>query len=153
MGAGSIRAANKRATESATHCVDKIDTDIPLSQANAAHSAALPTDHLGRPLGDRVDRRGGVGRQDRRHDGCVGDAHAADAVHPQFAVDDRRLIRENAIAAIVTDGSQPSPPSDLPGRAVALREALLGDGADDALTPAEKTMMAEWLDRLADQHG
>jgi hypothetical protein len=34
-----------------------------------------------------------------------------------------------------------------------LREALLGDGTDDALTPAEKTMMAEWLDRLADQHG
>jgi hypothetical protein len=74
-------------------------------------------------------------------------------MHPQVAVDDRRLIRENAIAAIVTDGSQPSLPSDLPGRAVALREALLGDGADDALTPAEKTMMAEWLDRLADQHG
>ena len=64
-----------------------------------------------------------------------------------------KVIRENAIAAIVTDGSQPSPASGLPGRAVALREAVLGDDADGALTPAEKTMMAEWLDRLADQHG
>jgi len=64
-----------------------------------------------------------------------------------------QVIRENAIAAIVNDGSQPSLASDLPGRAVALREAVLGDDADGALTPAEKTMMAEWLDRLADQHG
>jgi hypothetical protein len=33
-----------------------------------------------------------------------------------------------------------------------LREALFSD-ADGALTPAEKTMMAEWLDRLADRVG
>jgi AcrR family transcriptional regulator len=62
------------------------------------------------------------------------------------------IVRENAIAAIVTDGSQQPTPSDLPGRAVALREGLLGD-TDGALTPAEKAMLAEWLDRLADRAG
>ena len=62
------------------------------------------------------------------------------------------IMRENAIAAIVTGGSQQPAPSDLPGRAVALREALLSD-ADGALTPGEKAMMAEWLDRLADRVG
>ena len=46
--------------------------------------------------------------------------------------------------------SQQAAPSGLPGRAVALREALLGD-PDGALTPTEKAMMAEWLDRLADR--
>ncbi len=60
------------------------------------------------------------------------------------------IMRENAIAAIVADGSQQPNPSDLPGRAVALRESLLTDG-DGALTQAEKTMLAEWLDRLADR--
>jgi AcrR family transcriptional regulator len=62
------------------------------------------------------------------------------------------IIRENAIAAMVTDGSRQPNRSDLPGRAVALREALLSD-ADGALTTGEKTMMAEWLDRLADRVG
>jgi AcrR family transcriptional regulator len=60
------------------------------------------------------------------------------------------IMRENAIAAIVTETSQQPAPSGLPGRAVALREALLGD-PDGALTPTEKAMMAEWLDRLADR--
>ena len=67
---------------------------------------------------------------------------------PQLSV----IMRENAIAAIVTDGARRPTPSDLPGRAVALREALLSD-ANGALTPGEKTMMAEWLDRLADRVG
>jgi hypothetical protein len=60
------------------------------------------------------------------------------------------IMRENAIASIATDGSKQPAPSGLPGRAVALREALLAE-ADGALTPAEKAMMAEWLDRLADR--
>jgi hypothetical protein len=60
------------------------------------------------------------------------------------------IMREKAIAAITTDGSRQAAPSDLPGRAVALREALLTD-ADGALTAGEKGMMAEWLDRLADR--
>jgi AcrR family transcriptional regulator len=62
------------------------------------------------------------------------------------------IMREDTIAAIVTNGSRQPTRSDLSGRAVALREALL-TGADGALTPAEKTMMAEWLDRLADRLG
>ena len=58
---------------------------------------------------------------------------------------------QNAIRAIITDGgAQRSTPSDLPGRAVALREALLGN-ANGGLTHAEQTLMAEWLDRLADR--
>jgi AcrR family transcriptional regulator len=60
------------------------------------------------------------------------------------------IMRESSIDAMVTAGAQQSARSDLPGRAVALREALLDD-ADDALTPSEKAMMAEWLDRLADR--
>jgi AcrR family transcriptional regulator len=71
---------------------------------------------------------------------------APDERDPQLSA----IMRENAIAAIATEGSKRPAPSDLSGRAVALREALL-TGADGALTPAEKTMMAEWLDRLADR--
>jgi AcrR family transcriptional regulator len=60
------------------------------------------------------------------------------------------IVRENAIAAIV-DGGPPQPArSDLPARAVALREALLAD-TNGELTPAEKMMLAEWLNRLADR--
>jgi AcrR family transcriptional regulator len=62
------------------------------------------------------------------------------------------IMRESAIAAIATgDSKRPAPP-DLPGRAVALREALRGN-ADGGLTAGERTMMAEWLDRLADRVG
>jgi AcrR family transcriptional regulator len=58
---------------------------------------------------------------------------------------------QNAIAGIITaEDAQGSTPSDLPGRAVALREALRGN-SDGALTQAERTLMAEWLDRLADR--
>jgi AcrR family transcriptional regulator len=58
---------------------------------------------------------------------------------------------QNAIAGIITDeGTHRSTPSDLSGRAVALREALR-DSAGDGLTGAERTLMAEWLDRLADR--
>lgn len=60
------------------------------------------------------------------------------------------ITRENTIAAIVTDRSRQAPPSDLPGRAVALREALRAN-SNGTLTAGEKAMMAEWLDRLADQ--
>jgi AcrR family transcriptional regulator len=66
---------------------------------------------------------------------------------PQLA----KIMREHAISAIVAgDGTQPARPSDLPARAVALREALRGD-ASDALVPAERALLAEWLDRLADR--
>jgi AcrR family transcriptional regulator len=60
------------------------------------------------------------------------------------------VTRENAIAAIATDGSRKPAPADLPGRAVALREALHSN-TNGALTMGEKAMMAEWLDRLADR--
>jgi hypothetical protein len=60
------------------------------------------------------------------------------------------VMREDAIAAILADGPPQPTTSGLPGRAVALREALLAD-ADGELTSAEKAMMAEWLNRLADR--
>jgi len=60
------------------------------------------------------------------------------------------ITRENAIAAIATDGSRQPAPAELPGRAVALREALRSN-TNGALTLGEKAVMAEWLDRLADQ--
>ena len=62
-----------------------------------------------------------------------------------------KIMREHAISAIVAGGgTQPARPSDLTARAVALREALRGD-ANDALVPAERALLAEWLDRLADR--
>jgi AcrR family transcriptional regulator len=60
------------------------------------------------------------------------------------------ITRENAIAAISTDGSRQPTDSDLSGRAVALREALLSN-TNGTLTPGEKAIMSEWLDRLADR--
>jgi AcrR family transcriptional regulator len=60
------------------------------------------------------------------------------------------IVREDAIAAILTGGSPQPAPTDLSGRAVALREALLTD-VDGELTPAENAMLAEWLNRLADR--
>ena len=62
-----------------------------------------------------------------------------------------KIMCEQAISTIITgDSKQPSPHSDLPARAVALREALRGN-TDDALTPAECALLAEWLNRLADR--
>jgi AcrR family transcriptional regulator len=60
------------------------------------------------------------------------------------------IVRDSTLAAIATVGPQHPTRSDLPGRAVALREALLAH-ANGALTPTEKLMMAEWLERLADR--
>jgi AcrR family transcriptional regulator len=62
-----------------------------------------------------------------------------------------RIVREHAISAVITgDSTQPSLSSDLSARAVALREALRGD-SDGALTSAERALLAEWLNRLADR--
>ncbi|MCV7028432.1 hypothetical protein [Mycobacterium sherrisii] len=58
------------------------------------------------------------------------------------------IARANTINAIATDGT----PTHLPGRAVALREALRGN-RNSVLTGTENAMLAEWLDRLADQQG
>ncbi|WP_191252416.1 TetR/AcrR family transcriptional regulator [Amycolatopsis oliviviridis] len=54
--------------------------------------------------------------------------------------------REHVIATITTDSKDDT--SDIPSRAIALKAALEKDPGD-ALTPAEHTMLAEWLDRLA----
>ncbi|SEF21744.1 DNA-binding transcriptional regulator, AcrR family [Amycolatopsis pretoriensis] len=53
--------------------------------------------------------------------------------------------RETVMARILT-GTEESPGSGLPERAIALRAGL--DGAE-ALTQAERVLMAEWLDRIA----
>lgn len=61
------------------------------------------------------------------------------------------IARENALSAILNDDRQKlSTSSELPGRAVALREAL-GGAEHVAMTPAERGLLAEWLNRLADQ--
>jgi hypothetical protein len=46
------------------------------------------------------------------------------------------IVRESALGAIANVGPQRPTRSDLPGRAVALREVLLAD-ANGALTPTE----------------
>jgi hypothetical protein len=54
--------------------------------------------------------------------------------------------RETVLSRILTGAAEPAE-SDLPGRAIALRAGL--DGAA-ALTEAERVLLAEWLDRIAD---
>ena len=54
--------------------------------------------------------------------------------------------RETVLSRILTGEAEPEE-SDLPGRAIALRAGL--DGAT-ALTEAERVLLAEWLDRIAD---
>jgi len=54
------------------------------------------------------------------------------------------------MAAISTDSKHNrTATSELPSRAVALREALR-DREDLPLSPAERVLLAEWLNRLAD---
>jgi AcrR family transcriptional regulator len=60
------------------------------------------------------------------------------------------IIFDNTVAAITTDRErEPQPASDLPGRAVALRQALQGK-ENLPLSDAEQTLLSEWLNRLAD---
>lgn len=54
--------------------------------------------------------------------------------------------REHVIAAITTDSADKA--SDIPSRAIALKAALEKEPGD-VLTPAERAMLGEWLDRLA----
>ncbi|RSN60706.1 TetR family transcriptional regulator [Amycolatopsis sp. WAC 04182] len=54
--------------------------------------------------------------------------------------------REHVIAAITTDTADHV--SDIPSRAIALKAALEKEPGT-VLTPAERAMLAEWLDRLA----
>jgi AcrR family transcriptional regulator len=58
------------------------------------------------------------------------------------------IMFEDMMAAISTDPTPKRPP-ELAGRAVALREALR-DKKDLPLTAAERDLLAEWLNRLAD---
>ncbi|WP_326953403.1 TetR/AcrR family transcriptional regulator [Amycolatopsis sp. NBC_01286] len=55
--------------------------------------------------------------------------------------------RETVLARILTEASTPSGADDLPGRAIALRAGLTGT---TALTDAERVLLSEWLDRIAD---
>jgi AcrR family transcriptional regulator len=54
--------------------------------------------------------------------------------------------RETVLARILTETAEP-PGSSLPERAIALRSGL---GEASALTEAERVLLAEWLDRIAD---
>ncbi|MEU4248789.1 TetR/AcrR family transcriptional regulator [Amycolatopsis sp. NPDC026612] len=54
--------------------------------------------------------------------------------------------REIVLGRILTGAAEPAG-SDLPGRAIALRAGLEGVAV---LTPAERVLLAEWLDRIAD---
>jgi hypothetical protein len=90
----------------------------------------------------------------------LGEEHAVNLVHATgcgtvltlLAVDEGQrdlslsnLAREAAIAAIVSDTSPLETPGPV-GAAVALR-AVLGDAG--ALTAGERTLLREWLDRIA----
>jgi AcrR family transcriptional regulator len=58
--------------------------------------------------------------------------------------------REHVIATITTDPADGAADdaSDVPARAIALKAALEKDPGD-ALTPAERALLGEWLDRVA----
>jgi AcrR family transcriptional regulator len=60
---------------------------------------------------------------------------------PELSVTAREIV----LSRILTDAAEPAG-SDLPGRAVALRAGL---GDVTALTDAERVLLAEWLDRIA----
>lgn len=55
--------------------------------------------------------------------------------------------REQVVRAITADAS-PRGATDIPSRAIALRTALQED-PPPALSPAERALLAEWLDRVA----
>jgi len=55
--------------------------------------------------------------------------------------------RETVLARILIDAAEPSGADDLSGRAIALRAGLPGA---TALTDAERVLLSEWLDRIAD---
>jgi AcrR family transcriptional regulator len=59
------------------------------------------------------------------------------------------IARENALASIMVTSGANRARKTLTGRATALRQAI-GD-ADAGLTPAERALMVEWLDRIADK--
>jgi hypothetical protein len=66
---------------------------------------------------------------------------------------DRRLslvTRESVISAILSDKKEtPAKDSGLAARAVALQEALRGTGTT-LLSAAERTLLTDWLAKLAD---
>jgi len=59
------------------------------------------------------------------------------------------LARENAIASITSTSDVGKARKTLTGRATALRQAI--DDDDVPLTSAERQLMMEWLDRIADK--
>jgi hypothetical protein len=59
------------------------------------------------------------------------------------------IIFEDMMAAITTDATNKRSAPELPGRVMALREALRNK-ATLPLTEAERDLLAEWLNRLAD---
>jgi AcrR family transcriptional regulator len=72
-----------------------------------------------------------------------------DARDPELSA----IIYADTLAAITnTADGKPAVAPDLPGRAVALREALR-DKKGLPLTGAERALLAEWLNRLADGGG
>lgn len=59
------------------------------------------------------------------------------------------IARDDALANIMVTSGVSSARKTLTGRATALRQALADD--DLPLTPAERQLMIEWLDRIADR--
>ncbi len=60
------------------------------------------------------------------------------------------IARENVLQAIATDlPARPASETGVAGQAVALRE-MLNDEGFTVLTDAERALLAEWLDRVAD---
>ncbi|MFI7614584.1 hypothetical protein ACIBP6_25505 [Nonomuraea terrae] len=56
------------------------------------------------------------------------------------------MALEHVLRTIIT-GDAPAPDGTVPGRAVALREALRRYGTS-SLSPAESVLLTEWLDRI-----
>lgn len=67
-----------------------------------------------------------------------------DARDPELS----RIARENALASIMATPQANQTRTTAPARASALRQTLAAE--DLPLTPAERALMAEWLDRIAD---
>jgi len=85
------------------------------------------------------------------HAAAVGFVLTQIAMAPEERDQELSLIaRESALRSIMNDNPEAASFSGLPGRAVALREVLRGH-PDVPMTSVEGALLAEWLDRLADQ--
>ncbi|MFD0657958.1 TetR family transcriptional regulator [Thermocatellispora tengchongensis] len=84
------------------------------------------------------------------HSACMGVTFTLIGTEPRSRDPHLSEQTREAVIAAVTTTPQPSTPQPLRASVLTLRAALTTDQAPElsSLTPAERTLLAEWLDRL-----